>query len=178
MADVSKTPGKRTVLNIFPSIGTGVCQTGVRKFNELAASLDNTEVICVSQDLPFAMASFCEAEGIENVVVGSAFRSGFGTDYGVTMADGAWRGLLARSVIVLDADGTVLHTQITSAISVEPDYDAAVGSWPEADSSAPAPRRRRPVEARVRVERLVARTNAGRRERRSAADSSGRRTPP
>ena len=126
MADVSKTPGKRTVLNIFPSIGTGVCQTGVRKFNELAASLDNTEVICVSQDLPFAMAQFCEAEGIENVVVGSAFRSGFGTDYGVTMADGAWRGLLARSVIVLDEEGTVLHTQITSAISVEPEYDAAI----------------------------------------------------
>ena len=125
-ADVTKTPGKRTVLNIFPSIGTGVCQTGVRTFNELAASLDNTEVICVSQDLPFAMAQFCEAEGIENVVVGSAFRSGFGTDYGVTMADGAWRGLLARSVIVLDEDGTVLHTQITSAIGVEPDYDAAI----------------------------------------------------
>jgi thioredoxin-dependent peroxiredoxin len=126
MADVSKTSGKRTVLNIFPSIGTSVCQAGVRRFNELAAGLDNTEVICVSQDLPFAMASFCAAEGIENVVVGSAFRSGFGTDYGVTMADGAWRGLLARSVVVLDENGTVLHTEITSAISVEPDYDAAI----------------------------------------------------
>ena len=126
MADVSKTPGKRTVLNIFPSIGTGVCQTGVRKFNELTASLDNTEVICVSQDLPFAVTSFCGSEGIENVIVGSAFRSGFGTDYGVTMADGAWRGLLARSVVVLDEEGTVLHTQITSAISVEPDYEAAI----------------------------------------------------
>src|ERR687890_766688 len=121
MADVTKTAGKRTVLNIFPSIGTGVCEAGVRRFNELAAGLDNTEVICVSQDLPFAMAAFCGAEGIENVVVGSAFRSGFGTDYGVTMADGAWRGLLARSVIVLDEDGTVLHSQLTSAISEEPD---------------------------------------------------------
>jgi len=125
--DVIKTSGKRTVLNIFPSIGTGVCQTGLRKFNELAADLDNTEVICVSQDLPFALTGFCSAEGIEHVVVGSAFRSGFGTDYGVTMADGKWRGLLARSVVVIDTDGTVLHTQLTSAISVEPDYQAAVG---------------------------------------------------
>ena len=127
MSDVVKTPGKRTVLNIFPSIGTGVCQAGVRKFNELAAGLDNTEVICVSQDLPFALAGFCGAEGLENVIVGSAFRSGFGTDYGVTMADGNWRGLLARSVVVLDENGVVLHQQITPAISTEPDYDAAVG---------------------------------------------------
>ena len=126
--DVTKTAGKRTVLDIFPSIATGVCQAGVRKFNELAAGLDNAEVICVSQDLPFAMASFCAAEGIENVVVGSAFRSGFGTDYGVTMADGSWRGLLARAVVVLDEDGTVLHAELTSAISVEPDYDAAIAA--------------------------------------------------
>jgi thiol peroxidase len=125
-ADVTKTTGKRTVLNIFPSIGTGVCQASVRRFNELAAGLDNTEVICVSQDLPFALVGFCGAEGLENVIVGSAFRSGFGTDYGITMADGRWRGLLARSVVVLDSDGTVLHQQITPAIAVEPDYDAAV----------------------------------------------------
>ena len=125
-ADVTKTAGKRTVLNIFPSIGTGVCQTGLRRFNELAADLDNTEIICVSQDLPFALTSFCGAEGIDNLVVGSAFRSGFGTDYGITMADGKWRGLLARSVVVLDTDGTVLHTQLTSAISVEPDYEEAI----------------------------------------------------
>jgi len=90
--DVTKTAGKRTVLDIFPSIATGVCQAGVRKFNELAAGLDNTEIVAVSQDLPFALASFCAAEGLENVLVGSAFRSGFGTDYGVTMADGGWRG--------------------------------------------------------------------------------------
>jgi thiol peroxidase len=125
-ADVSRTPGKRTVLDIFPSIATGVCQAGVRRFSELAPDLDNAEVICVSQDLPFALAAFCEAEGIENLVVGSAFRSGFGTDYGMTMADGNWRGLLARSVVVVDTDGTVLHTQLTPAIGVEPDYDAAV----------------------------------------------------
>jgi thioredoxin-dependent peroxiredoxin len=127
-ADVSRTDGTRTVLNIFPSIGTGVCQASVRRFNEIAASLDNTQVICVSQDLPFALASFCGAEGIDNVVVGSAFRSGFGTDYGVTLADGKWRGLLARAVVVVDTDGTVLHQQLTSAIGTEPDYDAAVAA--------------------------------------------------
>jgi thioredoxin-dependent peroxiredoxin len=127
-ADVTKTPGKRTVLDIFPSIGTGVCQAGVRRFNELAAGLDNTEIIGVSQDLPFAVAGFCAAEGLEDVIVGSAFRSGFGTDYGITMADGKWRGLLARAVVVIDTDGTVLHTQITSAIGVEPDYEAAVAA--------------------------------------------------
>jgi thiol peroxidase len=126
--DVTKTAGKRTVLDIFPSIATGVCQAGVRKFNELASSLDNTEIIAISQDLPFALANFCGAEGIDGVLVGSAFRSGFGTDYGVTMADGGWRGLLARAVVVLDEDGTVLHAQLTSAIGVEPDYDAAIAS--------------------------------------------------
>jgi thioredoxin-dependent peroxiredoxin len=124
--DVTKTSGKRTIVNIFPSIGTGVCQTGLRRFSELAAGLDNTEIICVSQDLPFALTSFCGAEGIDNLVVGSAFRSGFGTDYGMTMADGKWRGLLARSVVVLDTDGIVLHTQLTSAISVEPNYEEAI----------------------------------------------------
>jgi thioredoxin-dependent peroxiredoxin len=127
-ADVTKTPGKRTILDIFPSIGTGVCQSGIRRFNELASGLDNTEIIGVSQDLPFAVTSFCAAEGLEDVIVGSAFRSGFGTDYGITMADGKWRGLLARAVVVLDEEGKVLHTQITSAISVEPDYDAAIAA--------------------------------------------------
>ena len=126
--DVTRTDGTRTVLNIFPSIATGVCQASVRRFNEIAAGLDNTEVICVSQDLPFAVANFCATEGLDAVLVGSAFRSGFGTDYGVTMADGKWRGLLARSVVVLDSDGTVLHAQLTPAISVEPDYDAAVAA--------------------------------------------------
>ena len=100
----------------------------MRKFNELAAGLDNTEIIAVSQDLPFALASFCGAEGLDAVLVGSAFRSGFGTDYGITMADGGWRGLLARAVVVLDEDGTVLHAQLTSAIGVEPDYDAAIAA--------------------------------------------------
>jgi thiol peroxidase len=124
-ADVA---GKRVVLNIFPSIDTGVCQASVRKFNELAAGLDNTAVVNVSVDLPLAQARFCGAEGIDAVEVGSAFRSSFGDDYGVRMVDGAWQGLLARSVVVLDEDGTVLHTQLTDAIGVEPDYDAAVAA--------------------------------------------------
>jgi thiol peroxidase len=125
-ADVSRTPGKRTVLDIFPTIATGVCQAGIKRFNELAPDLDNTEIIAVSQDLPLAVAGFCDTEGIKGLVIGSAFRSGFGTDYGVTMADGKWRGLLARAVVVIDTDGTVLHTQLTPAIGVEPDYDLAV----------------------------------------------------
>jgi thiol peroxidase len=120
--------GSRVVLNIFPSIETGVCSASVRRFNELAAGLENTRVLCVSVDLPFTLAKFCGAEGIENVTVGSAFRSSFGTDYGIAMVDGAWRGLLARSVVVYDADGTVLHTEVVDDISHEPDYDAAVAA--------------------------------------------------
>ena len=124
----AEADGKRVVLNIFPSIDTGVCQASVRKFNELAAGLDDTAVVNVSVDLPLAQARFCGAEGIEEVQVGSAFRSSFGQDYGVAMADGPWAGMLARAVVVLDKDRTVLHTQVTDAISTEPDYDAAVAA--------------------------------------------------
>jgi thioredoxin-dependent peroxiredoxin len=120
--------GSRVVLNIFPSIDTGVCATSVRRFNELASGLENTTVICASADLPFAMRRFCGAEGIENVTVGSSFRSTFGTDFGVTLVDGGMRGLLARSVVVVDTDGTVLHTQVVPDIGIEPDYEAAVGA--------------------------------------------------
>ena len=120
--------GKRVVLNIFPSIDTGVCAASVRKFNELAAGLDNTVVLNVSQDLPFAQARFCGAEGIENARVGSAFRSDFGKDYGVLMTDGPMRGLLARSVVVTDESGKVIHSQLVPEIVEEPDYDAAVAA--------------------------------------------------
>jgi thiol peroxidase len=123
--------GRRVVLNIFPSLDTAVCAASVRRFNELAADLDNTTVVCVSLDLPFAQKRFCGAEGIDNVVVASAFRSGFGTDYGVTMTDGAMVGLFARSVVVLDEDGVVSHTQVTDSIGDEPDYDAALASLNE-----------------------------------------------
>ena len=128
LQDLSRGEGRRTVLNIFPSVDTGVCAASVRRFNELAANLDNTDVVNVSQDLPFAMARFCGAEGIENAKVGSAFRSSFGEDFGVTLSEGAFSGLLARAVVVLDTDGTVLHSQLVPEIGQEPDYDAALSS--------------------------------------------------
>ena len=125
---VSLGEGTRTVLNIFPSVDTGTCAASVRKFNELAASLDNTEVVCVSHDLPFAQARFCGSEGIESVTAASAFRSSFGDDYGVRLLDGKFEGLLARAVVVIDADGTVAHTELVPEIAQEPDYDAAVAA--------------------------------------------------
>lgn len=118
--------GKRVVLNIFPSIDTGVCAASVREFNKRAASLDNTAVVCVSADLPFAARRFCAAEGIDDVLVGSSFRSSFGKDYGVTLVDTPLAGLLARAVVVLDADGTVLHEELVADMANEPNYDAAV----------------------------------------------------
>lgn len=128
LGEVVRPDGRRVVLNIFPSIDTGVCAASVRKFNELAAGLEDTSVVCVSADLPFALGRFCGAEGIENVTAASTFRSDFGDDYGVTMTDGPLHGLLARSVVVLDRDGSVLHTELVPDIVQEPDYDAAVSA--------------------------------------------------
>lgn len=125
---ISLPEGQRAVLNIFPSIDTGVCASSVRKFNELAAGLENTTVINVSQDLPPALGRFCGAEGIDKVQTGSGFRSSFGEDYGVKMTDGKLAGLFARSVVVVDADGTVLHSQLVPEIATEPDYDAAIAA--------------------------------------------------
>lgn len=127
-SDVSLASGTRTVLNIFPSVDTGVCAASVKKFNELAVGLDNTVVVCVSNDLPFAQARFCGAEGIENVTAASGFKSSFGQDYGVKLVDGKFEGLLARSVVVVDADGSVLYTELVPEIAQEPDYDAAVAA--------------------------------------------------
>ncbi|QQS01029.1 MAG: thiol peroxidase [Austwickia sp.] len=120
--------GKRVVLNIFPSVDTGVCAASVRKFNELAASMDNTAVVCVSADLPFALGRFCGAEGIENVTAASSFRSDFGSTYGVTMTDGPLKGLLARSVVVVNESGDVVYTELVPEITQEPNYDAAVAA--------------------------------------------------
>lgn len=120
--------GQRVVLNIFPSVDTGVCAASVREFNKRAAGLENTTVVTVSQDLPFALGRFCGAEGIENVVTTSAFRSSFGEDYGVRLVDSPLAGVLARAVIVVDADGTVLHSQLVPEVTTEPDYDAALAS--------------------------------------------------
>ncbi|MGW5240438.1 thiol peroxidase [Monashia sp. NPDC004114] len=128
LLDFDRPAGVRLVLNIFPSIDTRVCGLSVRTFNQRAAGLSDATVVCVSHDLPFAMRRFCGAEGIENVTVGSGFRSTFGRDYGMTLVDGAFRGLLARSVVVLDADGTVLHAQVVPSIDQEPDYDAAIAA--------------------------------------------------
>ncbi len=125
---VTLPSGTRTVLNIFPSIDTGICAASVRKFNELAARLDGTKVINVSHDLPMAQARFCGAEGIENVTTASGFRSSFGDDYGVKLVDGKLAGLLARSIVVIGADGTVLHSQLVPEIATEPDYDSAVAA--------------------------------------------------
>ncbi len=117
--------GKRVVLNIFPSVDTGTCAMSVRTFNELAAGFENTVVVCVSEDLPFAQARFCGAEGIENVITGSAFRSSFGEDFGVTMADGPLAGLHSRAVVIADETGNVLYTEQVGEVSEEPDYEAA-----------------------------------------------------
>jgi thiol peroxidase len=120
--------GKNVVLNIFPSIDTPTCATSVRTFNERAAGLTDTAVVCVSADLPFALGRFCGAEGIDGVSTGSTFRSSFGGDFGVNLTDGPLAGVLARAVVVVGADGTVKHTEMVSEIANEPDYDAALGS--------------------------------------------------
>lgn len=120
--------GTRVVLNIFPSIDTPTCAQSVRTFNEQASKLSNTKVVCVSQDLPFAMARFCGAEGLDNVVSASAFRSSFAADYGVKLLDSKLAGLTARAVIVLDEAGSVLHCELVSEIASEPNYDAALSA--------------------------------------------------
>lgn len=120
--------GKRVILNIFPSIDTPTCAMSVRQFNERAAGLDDTVVVCVSEDLPFAAGRFCGAEGIDNVKTGSGFRSSFAEDFGVRFTDGPLAGLMARSVVVLDADGNVTYTQLVPEVRDEPDYDAALAA--------------------------------------------------
>ena len=119
--------GKAVVLNIFPSIDTPVCATSVRTFNERAAA-DGATVVNVSKDLPFAQKRFCGSEGIENVSTASAFRDGFGEDYGVTISDGPMAGLLARAIVVIGADGNVAYTELVPEIAQEPDYDAALAA--------------------------------------------------
>ena len=121
--------GKKVVLNIFPSVDTGVCATSVRTFNEKAADLENTAVLCVSADLPFAFKRFCGAEGIDNVAMASTFRNPeFLEEYGVKMVEGGMAGLASRAVVVIDTDGTVLHSEQVPEIAQEPDYDAALSA--------------------------------------------------
>lgn len=119
--------GKRKILNIFPSVDTGTCAMSVRQFNQRAAQLDNTVVLCISADLPFAQKRFCGAEGIANVEMLSLMRSrNFAKDYGVLLEDGPLAGLTARAVVVLDADNQVVHTELVGEIANEPNYDAAL----------------------------------------------------
>lgn len=120
--------GKRVILNIFPSIDTPTCATSTRTFNSLASSLNNTEVYCVSADLPFAQGRFCGSEGLANVKTASSFRSNFGTAFGVSLTNGVLKGILARAVVVLDEKGKVLHSELVSEIANEPNYEAAINS--------------------------------------------------
>ncbi|MEL1244134.1 thiol peroxidase [Flavobacterium sp. DGU11] len=128
-ASLSDFKGTRLVLNIFPSIDTGTCATSVRKFNEQASDLENTKVLCISRDLPFALTRFCGAEGLSNVVTLSDFKDGsFGKAYGLTITSGPLDGLLSRSVIVLDEEGNVTYTEQVPDIKDEPDYDKALAA--------------------------------------------------
>lgn len=121
--------GSKLVLNIFPSVDTGTCAASVRKFNEKASQLENTKVLCISRDLPFAQKRFCGAEGLENVVNLSDFKDGsFGKEYGLEIADGPLAGLHSRVVIVVDESGTVSYTEQVGEIADEPNYDAALAA--------------------------------------------------
>ncbi|WP_178988205.1 thiol peroxidase [Winogradskyella schleiferi] len=124
---ISDYEGNRLILNIFPSIDTGTCATSVRTFNEKATQLDNTKVLCISKDLPFALNRFCGAEGLDNVESLSDFKTGnFGKDYGLTFKTGPLETLLSRCIVVIDKDGTILHTEQVQEIKDEPNYKAAL----------------------------------------------------
>ncbi|UYU30246.1 thiol peroxidase [Siccibacter colletis] len=126
---LSQYAGKRKVLNIFPSIDTGVCAASVRKFNQLATEVDNTVVLCISADLPFAQSRFCGAEGLSNVVTLSTLRNPeFAQSYGVSIDEGALKGLTARAVVVLNENDEVVFSQLVNEITQEPDYTAALNA--------------------------------------------------
>lgn len=124
---LSSFRGKYVILNIFPSLDTPTCAMSVRQFNEAASALDNTVVLCLSKDLPFAQTRFCTVEGIRNVIPLSLFRSDtFDRNYGLILNSGALKGLAARAVLVLDPEGKIIYRQLVKNISDEPDYDAAI----------------------------------------------------
>ena len=128
-AKLSDFRGKYVVLNIFPSLDTGVCAASVRRFNKEAAALKNTVVLCISADLPFAAGRFCSTEGIENVITLSTFRNpSFGEQYGLTIVDGPMKGLLARAVIVVNPEGKIVYKELVPEIAQEPDYNSAINS--------------------------------------------------
>lgn len=126
---LSDYKGKNVVLNIFPSLDTGVCAASVRKFNEKAGSLDNTVVLGISSDLPFAAGRFCSVEGIKNTTALSLFRNdSFAKDYGVLQMDGPLKGLTARAVVIINPEGKVIYNQLVPEITDEPDYNTAIDS--------------------------------------------------
>lgn len=128
LADVtlSTYAGKRKVLSIVPSLDTPTCAASARKFNEKASSLDNTVVLIISADLPFAQNRFCEAEGLKGVIPLSTFRSTFAEDYGIKLVDTVLAGLNARAIVILDENNTVIYTQLVEEIANEPDYESAL----------------------------------------------------
>ena len=125
---LSDYKSRKIVLNIFPSIDTGICAASARKFNEEASALENTVVINVSKDLPFALKRFCAAEGLNNVENLSDFRGSFGADYGVTIADSGMKGLLSRAVVVANEEGQIVYTEQVPEIAQEPNYEAALAA--------------------------------------------------
>ena len=128
-ATLADYAGSKLVLNIFPSVDTGTCAASVRHFNQSASALENTKVLCISRDLPFAQKRFCGAEGLENVENLSDFKSGsFGKDYGLEMTDGALAGLHSRVVVVIDENGIVMYSEQVPEIADEPNYDAALAA--------------------------------------------------
>tara|TARA_A100000164_G_scaffold339824_1_gene335168 strand:+ start:183 stop:683 length:501 start_codon:yes stop_codon:yes gene_type:complete len=124
----SELVGKNIIINIFASIDTGICADSTRRFNKEASALENTVVICISRDLPFALGRICDAESLNDVIPVSAFNSSFGTDYGVTILDGPMQGLLSRSVVVINTLGEVIYTEQVPEIAQEPDYDSAIAA--------------------------------------------------
>ncbi len=131
LADVSLKDysGKKVILNIFPSLDTDVCAASVRRFNAEANKLENTAVLCVSADLPFAMKRFCGAEGLDNVVALSAMRNrDFGKDYGISIVDGPLAGVFGRAIVALDENGNVTYTELVPEIKQEPNYDEALAA--------------------------------------------------
>lgn|SRR5574343_59141 len=127
--NLSDFKGANLILNIFPSIDTATCATSVRTFNKRASELENTKVVCVSRDLPFAQKRFCGAEGIDNVITASDFATGdFGKNYGLELENGPLAALHARAIVVVDANGVVKHTELVADIASEPNYDAAIAA--------------------------------------------------
>lgn len=123
---LSDFKGKRIILNLFPSIDTGICSASVRKFNEIVSTLENTVIINISKDLPFALSRFCAAEGLDNIFTLSDFRGSFSKDYGVEMIDGTLKGLISRAIIVIDEKNTIIYTEQVPEIKQEPNYDNVI----------------------------------------------------